>query len=188
MLTIIKEILETGIAAVTALLSGALPRHLYMWCIGIGLFIPVFSYWEVRKNGWNAGAYAKSLLQEIAGHILLWVAGIVIARFFSGIIDHGVSSAEDHTFYTLGFIMLIAYDLSVIFSIGWHAWISSDGPGQISAFVFGSLSAYFIYWIAEEHFFYELVLSTPYRTVLSLVTGAFVLLYVTGQYKWKDPT
>ena len=71
----------------------------------------------IGRSQFTAIRYFKRILLETASHLVGWIAGILIAQLFAHLIDHGVYPIGDHSFYSVGLLMLIIYDLSVILSL-----------------------------------------------------------------------
>ncbi|WP_342437692.1 DUF5823 family protein [Paenibacillus sp. FSL L8-0436] len=180
MFSIIREVLKTGIKLLTELFSGELPGYLYTCCIGLALYILIYSYWENRAQ-FTAGSYLKNLLIETASHLIAWIVAMLIAKFFAGIIDQGVAPMEDRTYYTAGMLMLITYDLSVVLSLITRKLNIKRDAGEISSFLFGLGLAYVIFLLAGEYWFAELTMSQPYLITLSIATAIFAALFKISQ-------
>lgn len=180
MFSIIGEVLKTGIKLLTELFSGELPGYFYTCCIGLTLYILIYSYWEKQAQA-TAGSYSKNVLIETASHLIAWIVAMLIAKFFAGIIDQGVAPMEDRTYYTVSMLMVIAYDLSVVLSLITQKLNIKREAGEISSFLFGLGLAYVIFLLAGEYWFAELTMSQPYLITLSIVTAIFAALFKISQ-------
>lgn len=182
MFSLIAEVLQTGIKLLTDLFSGGLSDYYYICCIGFALYILVYCYFE-QRSAFTAAGYLKSIAVEAASHLAFWTAAILIARFFAGIIAQGVSPAEDDTYYTLGLLMLISYDLSVFLSLITRKLNVSRDAGEISSFLFGLVMTYVIFLTADRYGIKAFTLSVPYSVTLSVVTAIFAVLFKLSQRK-----
>jgi hypothetical protein len=181
MLVIIEELLRTAIAFFHMLFTGGLPRYFYGWCIGFTVFSLLYAYWDGRRGNPGPRAYVKSFLQETAGHALLWIVAILIAQFFAGIIDQGITPADSLAYYSIGLIIVVIYDLSVVFSIGIRPFGFCKETAETGAFLFGLLAAYLILPLAGTYILPAFTVAAPYRITLSIVCGVLALLYPLSQ-------
>lgn len=172
----------------TELFSGGLVGYSYIWCAVFMLFILIYSYLEERSL-FTASRYFKRILLETASHLVGWIAGILIAQLFVHIIDHGVYPIGDHSFYSVGLLMLIIYDLSVILSLITQKLNIKRDTSEIGSLIFGSVAAYSIFLISGKYLLPDLTLSQPYQITLSILSGVFALLFkISLRNDSPDPT
>ncbi len=140
------------------------------------IFVLIYAYLEVRPK-FTFVDYAKNFLLEGGSHLVGWIIGILVAQLFRQIIEGGIAPHDNLSYYKVGLLLLIAYDSAVIFSLFAAKVRIERKPAETGTCIVGLGTAYVLFLLCKDSLLQGVTVSQPYIITLSILSGAFALLY-----------